>query len=185
MLKGLPMTYNRDLQEDKEPLFDAVDTVKGCVEILCEMAGHLKFNREKMRKAAAGGFSTATDIAEYLVRKGVPFRDAHRVVVTVRVRNTAEVPPPGLKPSDRGGAADLPGSWGRDGVAPMFTQRGNRRQATFFCVEDYHAYLALLREWCGDWKVEIWAHCLMPNQVHLWLRSMIGRLLLRPWREKR
>jgi argininosuccinate lyase len=80
MMKGLPMTYNRDLQEDKEPLFDAVDTVKSCAHILCEMAGHLKFNREKMLKAASGGFSTATDVAEYLVMKGVPFREAHKVV---------------------------------------------------------------------------------------------------------
>jgi argininosuccinate lyase len=80
MMKGLPMTYNRDLQEDKEALFDAVDTVKECVYILSEMAGHLKFNREKMLKAASGGFSTATDVAEYLVMKGVPFREAHKVV---------------------------------------------------------------------------------------------------------
>ncbi|MGD1152395.1 MAG: argininosuccinate lyase [Syntrophales bacterium] len=80
MMKGLPMTYNRDLQEDKEALFDAVDTVKECVHILSEMAGHLKFNREKMLKAASGGFSTATDVAEYLVMKGVPFREAHKVV---------------------------------------------------------------------------------------------------------
>ena len=80
MMKGLPMTYNRDLQEDKEPLFDAVDTVKSCAGILCEMVPHLKFNREKMLQAASGGFSTATDVAEYLVVKGVPFREAHRVV---------------------------------------------------------------------------------------------------------
>ena len=80
MMKGLPMTYNRDLQEDKEPLFDAVDTVKSCAGILCEMVPHLKFNREKMLQAASGGFSTATDVAEYLVMKGVPFREAHKVV---------------------------------------------------------------------------------------------------------
>jgi argininosuccinate lyase len=80
MMKGLPMTYNRDLQEDKEPLFDTVDTVKGCLEILTEMAGHLKFNRDKMLKEASGGFTTATDVAEYLVLKGVPFREAHSVV---------------------------------------------------------------------------------------------------------
>ncbi len=80
MMKALPMTYNRDLQEDKEPLFDAVATVKSCVHILCEMAPHLKFNKEKMLKAASGGFSTSTDVAEYLVMKGVPFREAHKVV---------------------------------------------------------------------------------------------------------
>jgi argininosuccinate lyase len=80
MMKGLPMTYNRDLQEDKEPLFDSIDTVKSCLQILCEMAGQLVFNREKMLKAASGGFSTATDVAEYLVMKDVPFREAHKVV---------------------------------------------------------------------------------------------------------
>jgi argininosuccinate lyase len=80
IMKGLPMTYNRDLQEDKEPLFDTVDTVKGCCQIFGAMIGHLKFNRVRMLKAASGGFSTATDMAEYLVMKGVPFREAHGVV---------------------------------------------------------------------------------------------------------
>jgi len=80
VMKGLPMTYNRDLQEDKEALFDSVDTVKECVRMLSEMVGHLKFDREKMFKGASGGFSTATDVAEYLVMKGVPFREAHKVV---------------------------------------------------------------------------------------------------------
>jgi argininosuccinate lyase len=80
LLKGLPLTYNRDLQEDKEPLFDTVDTVKGCLGIFTEMIGEIKFDSEKMYKAAEGGFSMATDVAEYLVRKGVPFRKAHEVV---------------------------------------------------------------------------------------------------------
>ena len=80
LLKGLPMTYNRDLQEDKEPLFDSVDTVKDCLAIFTEMIGHTKFNAEKMYLAAQGGFSTATEIAEYLVKKGMPFRGAHEIV---------------------------------------------------------------------------------------------------------
>lgn len=80
LLKGLPMTYNRDLQEDKEPLFDAVDTVKDCLAIFTEMIRETKFNSERMYKAASGGFSTATDIAEYLVRKGIPFRKSHEIV---------------------------------------------------------------------------------------------------------
>jgi len=80
LLKGLPMTYNRDLQEDKEPLFDAVDTVKDCLVIFTEMIGHTKFNAAKMYLAAQGGFSTATEIAEYLVKKGMPFRQAHEIV---------------------------------------------------------------------------------------------------------
>ena len=80
ILKGLPMTYNRDLQEDKEPLFDAVDTVKDCLAIFAEMIKHTKFNAAKMYLAAQGGFSTATDVAEYLVEKGLPFRRAHEIV---------------------------------------------------------------------------------------------------------
>jgi argininosuccinate lyase len=80
LLKGLPMTYNRDLQEDKEPLFDAVDTVKDCLTIFTEMLAHTEFNAAGMYQAASGGFSTATDVAEYLVEKGVPFRQAHEIV---------------------------------------------------------------------------------------------------------
>lgn len=79
ILKALPMAYNRDLQEDKEPLFDAVDTVKNCLAIFTEMIKHTKFNAAKMYLAAKGGFSTATDVAEYLVGKGVPFRQAHEI----------------------------------------------------------------------------------------------------------
>ncbi len=79
VLKGLPMSYNRDLQEDKEPLFDTVDTVKASLAVLAAMIGNLTFRRERMKEAAAGGYSTATDIADYLVRKGVPFRRAHAV----------------------------------------------------------------------------------------------------------
>jgi argininosuccinate lyase len=80
LLKGLPMAYNRDLQEDKEPLFEAVDTVKSCLTIFTEMIANTKFNADQMYLAAKGGFSTATDIAEYLVKKGVPFRTAHEIV---------------------------------------------------------------------------------------------------------
>ena len=80
ILKGLPMAYNRDLQEDKEPLFDSVDTVKDCLAIFTEMIKHTKFNAAKMYAAAKRGFSTATDVAEYLVRKGIPFRRAHEIV---------------------------------------------------------------------------------------------------------
>jgi argininosuccinate lyase len=80
LLKGLPMTYNRDLQEDKEPLFDTVDTTKNCLMIFTQMLANTKFNVEKMRVAAEEGFCAATDIAEYLVKKGVAFRQAHEIV---------------------------------------------------------------------------------------------------------
>jgi argininosuccinate lyase len=94
ILKGLPMTYNRDLQEDKEPLFDAVDTVKGSLSILGAMIGRLSYGRERMEAGAGGGFSTATDVAEYLVMKGVPFREAHGIVgriVSFCIRNKKEL----------------------------------------------------------------------------------------------
>jgi len=80
VLKGLPMTYNRDLQEDKEPLFDAVDTVTSSLAVLADMMDSVTFNRERMLEAATGGFSTATDVADFLVSKGIPFREAHGIV---------------------------------------------------------------------------------------------------------
>jgi len=80
VLKGLPMTYNRDLQEDKEALFDTVDTVKASLAILADMIPRLTYDRERLAQQAAEGFATATDVAEYLVRQGVPFREAHRIV---------------------------------------------------------------------------------------------------------
>jgi len=80
ILKGLPMTYNRDLQEDKEPLFDAIDTVNTSLSVLAAMLKGISFNRERMKTEAGLGFSTATDVAEYLVGQGVPFREAHGIV---------------------------------------------------------------------------------------------------------
>jgi argininosuccinate lyase len=80
LMKGQPLAYNRDNQEDKEPLFDAVDTVRASVRIYAAMIPSMKINRERMAAAARRGFSTATDLADYLVKRGVPFRDAHEVV---------------------------------------------------------------------------------------------------------
>jgi argininosuccinate lyase len=94
ILKGLPMTYNRDLQEDKEPLFDTVDTVQASLGILIAMIDHLHYNRGKMEEGAGGGYATATDLAEYLVMKGVPFREAHGIVgriVSFCIRNGKEL----------------------------------------------------------------------------------------------
>jgi len=79
-IKGLPLTYNRDLQEDKEPIFDALDTVQASLAIMAELLDNLTFNTEKMQAATLGGFMTATDLADYLVRKNMPFRQAHGVV---------------------------------------------------------------------------------------------------------
>lgn len=80
ILKGLPMTYNRDLQEDKEPLFDTADTLAASLEVFDGLVATLSFNRDRMRQEAAGGYAMATDLAEYLVTRGVPFRSAHHVV---------------------------------------------------------------------------------------------------------
>ncbi len=94
LMKGLPMTYNRDLQEDKEPLFDAVDTVKDCLSVFAEMIMHTKFKKEKMFLAAQKGFAAATEIAEYLVGKQVPFRRAHEItgnIVAYCLKNKKEL----------------------------------------------------------------------------------------------
>jgi len=80
LMKSQPLAYNKDNQEDKEPLFDTVDQLKGCLKVFADMVPEITCNREAMRRAALKGFATATDLADYLVRKGVPFRDAHEVV---------------------------------------------------------------------------------------------------------
>ena len=80
LMKSLPMAYNRDMQEDKEPLFDAVDTLKACLHINIRMIPRITVNKEIMRKAASVGFLNATDMADYLVNQGMPFRKAHACV---------------------------------------------------------------------------------------------------------
>ena len=80
MMKGLPLTYNRDLQEDKEPAFDAADTLQICLAVFIRMIPSIKINKEKMQEANREGFLEATDLADYLVAKGMPFREAHGVI---------------------------------------------------------------------------------------------------------
>ena len=79
-MKGIPLAYNKDMQEDKELTFDAIDTVKGCLALFTGMVATMKFNKERMAASAMNGFTNATDAADYLVNKGVPFRDAHGIV---------------------------------------------------------------------------------------------------------
>lgn len=79
-MKGIPLAYNKDMQEDKELSFDAMDTVKGCIALFHGMLATMKFNKERMRTSASHGFTNATDAADYLVNHGVPFRDAHGIV---------------------------------------------------------------------------------------------------------
>ena len=80
LMKSQPLAYNKDNQEDKEPLFDAVDTVRDCLRAFADMIPAIEPKREVMREAAKRGFATATDLADYLVRRGTPFRDAHEIV---------------------------------------------------------------------------------------------------------
>ena len=80
VMKGLPLTYNSDMQEDKEALFDSVDTLEALLRVIPPMLGSLTFRVERMREAAGANYSTATDLADYLVRKGLPFREAHEIV---------------------------------------------------------------------------------------------------------
>lgn len=95
LMKSLPLAYNKDMQEDKEPLFDTLDTVKGSLKIFADMIAEMAVKGDNMRIAAARGFSTATDVADYCVRKGLPFRQAHEVVgktVAYCVANGKDIP---------------------------------------------------------------------------------------------
>ena len=83
MLKGLPLAYNKDMQEDKEAIFDAIDNVKLCVKTFTPMLATMRVIKDNMRKAAAKGFINATDCADYLVKKGMPFRDAYKITGTL------------------------------------------------------------------------------------------------------
>ena len=89
LMKGQPLAYNKDNQEDKEPIFDTVDTLTDTLRIYADMMTGVKVNKEAMRTAAMRGYATATDLADYLVRKGAPFREAHEAVAQA-VRFAAE-----------------------------------------------------------------------------------------------
>ncbi|KAF0145863.1 MAG: argininosuccinate lyase [Nitrospirae bacterium] len=94
IMKGLPLSYNRDMQEDKVPVFDTTDTVKACLTVLAQMLPEIKFNKGKMHGAAEKAYSTATDIAEYLVKKRIPFREAHEItgkIVFYCIKNKKEL----------------------------------------------------------------------------------------------
>ena len=80
VMKGIPLAYNKDMQEDKECIFDAIDTLKLCIPVFNKMISTMKINKDAMRKGASGGFTNATDAADYLVKKGMPFREAHTVI---------------------------------------------------------------------------------------------------------
>jgi len=79
-MKSLPLAYNKDMQEDKEPVFDAIDNVKMCLPVFSDMVKTMKLRKDRMYEGAKGGFTNATDLADYLVKKGIAFRDAHEIV---------------------------------------------------------------------------------------------------------
>ena len=79
-MKGIPLAYNKDMQEDKEVAFDAMETVHNCIVLFTGMIRTMKFKKDRMAKSAMNGFTNATDAADYLVNKGVPFRDAHGII---------------------------------------------------------------------------------------------------------
>jgi argininosuccinate lyase len=94
-MKGLPLSYNRDLQEDKEGLFDSVDTVLTTLEVFAAMIGNLRVKGERTRQAAGENYTLATDLADYLVKKGIPFRQAHAIVgklVRYAIENKKSLP---------------------------------------------------------------------------------------------
>jgi argininosuccinate lyase len=86
MLKGLPLAYNKDMQEDKEAVFDAFDTVRACLQVTSTVLRNVTINSERALAAATSGYMNATELADYLVRKGMPFREAHEVVGRVVIR---------------------------------------------------------------------------------------------------
>jgi argininosuccinate lyase len=86
MLKGLPLAYNKDMQEDKEAVFDAFDTVSGCLQVTFTVLRNITVNKERALAAASSGYMNATELADYLVRKGMPFRNAHEVVGKIVLR---------------------------------------------------------------------------------------------------
>ena len=100
LLKSLPLAYNKDMQEDKEPLFDTVDTLKICLDVYARMIPNIKINKEKMKEACSKGFMNATDLADYLTVKGVPFRDSHALsgkLVAYALENKKELQDLSLK----------------------------------------------------------------------------------------
>ncbi|NPV54016.1 MAG: argininosuccinate lyase [Firmicutes bacterium] len=90
VMKGLPLAYNKDMQEDKEALFDGVDTLKACLSVIRPMLRSMKINKERLMAATGAGFMTATDVADYLARKGIPFRSAHEIVGRIVLYCTRE-----------------------------------------------------------------------------------------------
>ena len=130
LMKGQPLAYNKDNQEDKEPVFDAVDTVEASLAVFTEMLSGLHVNRERLRAAAREGYATATDLADYLVRKGMPFRAAHETVARVvrdaeaQGRDLAEIKLPELRRYSRLSGSDVYAALSLEGSLRSRRHRG-------------------------------------------------------------
>jgi len=128
-MKALPLAYNKDMQEDKEALFDAIDTVKQCLLVYEPMLRTARFKSDKMLVATRGGFTNATDLADYLAAKGMPFRDAHEAVaLAVRAADVRGVDLPLIPLADlRTAMAHVPGAVERlgDDVFQVLTVEGS------------------------------------------------------------
>jgi len=154
-LKGLPLTYNRDLQEDKEPVFDAVDAVKGCLIAMEGMIGSMTVNAGVMERAA-GGFTAATDLADFLVGKGVPFRQAHEVVGRLVLDcekkgiNLAELSPSELASYHEAFKEEAPALGARDVIARKTSEGGTAPERVAEQLEAAGRQLDDEKEWLSE-----------------------------------
>ncbi len=149
MVKGLPLSYNRDMQEDKESLFDAYDTVCSCVEVFTRMIATARWNKERMVASCVGGHANATDVAEYLVRKGMPFRTAHGVAAkAVRICIERGCSIEDLTLDDLKSCSALIGEDIYSLITPDACMRA-RKLAGGPAPESVAAQIRSLRQWCA------------------------------------
>src|SRR6266496_1932094 len=143
-MKALPSSYNRDIQEDKRALFDSVDTIKSALEVFAAMLPDLKINRERMENAAGDSSLLATDLAEYLVKKGTPFRQAHQIVGKLVMRSIAE-----SVPLDQIGVAEMEkfSPHFEDHVAKIFDVRGSLAQRRAIGAPSPENIAAQIKRW--------------------------------------
>jgi argininosuccinate lyase len=129
-MKGLPLAYNKDMQEDKEAVFDSVDTVRACLNVASIVLKNISVNESKTREAATKGYLNATELADYLVRKGVPFRSAHEIVGKIVVhgietgRELHEMPIEELRQFSKELDGEVFGSLGLENVLASKSQIG-------------------------------------------------------------
>ncbi|PYK12867.1 MAG: hypothetical protein DME64_15310 [Verrucomicrobia bacterium] len=143
-MKALPSSYNRDIQEDKKALFDSVDTTKSALEVFAAMLPDLRVNRERMENAARDPSLLATDLAEYLVKKGTPFREAHQIVGELVVHSITK-----SVPLDQIGVAEMKefSPHFDDDVAKIFDIRGSLAQRRAVGAPSPQNIAAQIKRW--------------------------------------